>query len=59
MASMMNRNLGILLKEGRGKELEVEVDPDHPERYAMPPTLWNMCFQEIGWFPPLKKKSHK
>ena len=59
MASMMNRNLGILLKEGRGKELEVEVDPEHSERYAMPPTLWNMCFQGIGWFPPLKKKSHK
>lgn len=59
MASMMNRNLGILLKEGRGKELEVEVDPDHPEKYAMPTTLWNMCFQGIGWFPPLKKKTHK
>ena len=55
MASMMNRNLGILLKEGKGNELEVEIDPNHPERYAMPPTLWNMCFQGIGWFPPLKK----
>ena len=54
MASMMNRNLGIMLKEGKGDKLEVEIDPDHPERYAMPPNLWNMCFQGIGWFPPLK-----
>ena len=59
MASMMNRNLGILLKQGKGNELEVEIDPEHPERYAMPPTLWNMCFQGIGWFPPLKKKYRK
>ena len=55
MASMMNRNLGILLKEGKGDKLEIEIDPKHPERYAMPPTLWKMCFQGIGWFPPLKK----
>ncbi len=56
MASMMmNRKLGIILKEGKGNELEVEIDPKHPERYAMPPNLWNMCFQGISWFPPIKK----
>ena len=55
MASMMNRNLGILLKEGNRNKLEVEIDPDHPEKYSIPPTLWNNCFQ--GWFPPLKKIS--
>jgi len=55
MASMMNRKLGIILKEGKENELEVEIDPKHPERYAMPPNLWNMCFQGISWFPPIKK----
>ena len=55
----MNRNLGLMLKEGKGDILEVEIDPDHPERYAMPPNLWDMCFQGIGWFPPLKMKHHK
>ena len=52
---MMNRKLGILLKEGKGNKLEVEIDPKHPERYAMTPNLWNMCFQGINWFPPIKK----
>jgi 2,4-dienoyl-CoA reductase-like NADH-dependent reductase (Old Yellow Enzyme family) len=59
MASMMNRDLGILLKEGKGDKIEVEIDPKHPERYAMPPNLWKMCFEGISWFPPLKRKSHK
>ena len=30
------------------------VSQDHPERYAIPSNLWDMCFQGIGWFPPLK-----
>ena len=55
MVSMMNRKLGIILKEGKLNELEVDIDPKHPERYAMPPNLWNMCFQGISWFPPIKK----
>ena len=58
MASMMNRKLGILLKEGKGDKLEVEIDPEYPERYAMPPNLWKMCFKGISWFPPLKKNYH-
>ena len=44
---MMNRKLGIILKEGKGNELEVEIDPKHLERYAM--------LQGISWFPPIKK----
>ena len=59
MASMMNRDLGILLKEGKGEKIEIEIDPKHPERYAMPPNLWKMCFKDLYWLPPLKGKSLK
>ena len=48
MVSMMNRKLGIILKEGKLNELEVDIDPKHPERYAMPPNLRNLCFQGIS-----------
>ena len=30
------------------------VNQENPGRYEMPSNLWDMCFQGIGWFPPLK-----
>ena len=54
VASMMNKDLGILLKEGKGDKLEVELDPEHPEKYAMPQHLWEMCLSNIDWLPPIK-----
>lgn len=58
LASMMNRDFGILLKENKGDKLEVELDPDHPERYLMPKPLWNMCLLNMNWLPPIKGKPH-
>ena len=55
-ASMTNRDLGILLKENRGKEIREEIDPEHPEIYCMPDPLWKMSLQGINYFPTLKGK---
>ena len=55
-ANMINRDLGPLLKEGKGDKLELEIDPDHPEKYDFPKNLWNMCAQGIDWLPHMKKK---
>ena len=57
--SMMNKDLGTLLKEGKGDKLEVELDSEHPEKYAFPNSLWQMCLQDIDWLPPLKGKPRK
>ena len=58
VSSMINRDLGILLKENKGDQLEVELDPEHPERYAYATSLWNFCLSEHGldFFPPVKGK---
>ena len=56
---MMNRDFGLLLKENKGNQLELELDPDHPEKYAMPSPLWNMCLAGGNWLPPLKGKKHE
>ena len=58
-ASMMNKDLGILLKEGKGNKLNLELDLDHPEKYSIPKNLWDMCHQGMDWLPPVKSKSHK
>ena len=59
-ACLLNPNLGILLKEGKGEQLVLEIDPEHREKYFLPTNLWNMCLQGIDWFPPLKRKvKHK
>ena len=55
-ASMINRELGILLKENKGDQLELEIDPEHPERYAMPENLWKLSIQGINYYPPVKGK---
>ena len=56
VASMMNRDFGILLKEGKGDKLDLELDSEHPEKYAMPKHLWKMCMTDLDWFPPIKGK---
>ena len=56
-ASMVNRDFGILLKEGKGSQLGLEIDPEHPEKYVMPDNLWKMSCQGISYFPPVKGKN--
>ena len=58
-ASMINKNLGILLKENKGNQLGLEIDPDHPEKYAMPDNLWKLSIQGIDYYPPVKGKATK
>ena len=53
-ASMLNKDLAILLKEGKGDKLNLFLEPDHPEKYSFPKKLWYMCMQGDGWLPPLK-----
>ena len=54
-AIMINKDLGKLLKEGKGDQLELEMDKEHPEKYSFPKALWNMCLQGIDWLPKIKK----
>ena len=56
-ASMMNKDLGIILKEGKGDKLNLELDPENPELYSIPSDLWKMCISGIDWLPPVKGKS--
>ena len=42
MASMLNKDFGILLKEGKGDKLNIKFDPEHPEKYSLPSKLLNM-----------------
>ena len=61
VASMMNRDLGILLKENKGDKLELALDPEHPEKYAYAKPLWDLCLSDHGldFFPPVKGKKKK
>ena len=58
-ASMINKNLGLLLKENKGNLLELEIDPEHREKYDMPDNLWNLSIQGIDYYPPVKGKNTK
>ena len=58
-ASMINKDFGILLKENKGNQLSLELDPEHPEKYSIPPVLWKMCCEAQDWLPPVKGKPHK
>jgi len=58
-ASMINKDFGILLKENKGNQLSLELDPQHPEKYSIPPVLWKMCCEAQDWLPPVKGKPHK
>ena len=55
-ASMLNKDLAILLKEGKGEKLNLALDPDHPEKYSFPKNLWNLCVQGGDWLPPIKSQ---
>ena len=58
-ASMINKDLGILLREKKGKQISVELDVEHPEKYSIPPELWKMCCQALDFLPPVKGKTKK
>ena len=56
-ALMLNKDLGILLKEGKKDKINLEIGPEHPEQFQMPKMLWGMSIQEgslIGF--KIKKK---
>ena len=59
VASMLNKDLGNLLKEGKGDKLNLELDPEHQEKYSIPNNLWKMCLEGSDGLPPLKGKSLK
>ena len=39
---MLNKDFGVLLKEGKGNNLNLEFDKAHPEKYSLPSNLWKM-----------------
>jgi len=41
-AFLLNKDLGILLKEGKGDKIVLQYDVNHPEKYSLPKMLWNM-----------------
>ena len=55
-ASMINRDLATLLKEGKGDKIEVEVDDKHPEDYCFTKGIWAMIHQGIDWLPKIKNQ---
>ena len=55
-ASMMNKDLGTLLKEERDDEINLLLDPVHPEKYSLPNLLWASCVKGGDSLPPLKRK---
>ena len=56
-ASMLNKNLGTLLAQGKGDKLDLELDPKQKEKYLIPDALWNMCLKGQDWLPRVKDKS--
>ena len=59
-ASLLNKDLAILLKEGKGDKINLVFEQDHPEKYAIPTILWNLCVEMCqkggDWLPPMQKK---
>ena len=55
-ASMINRDLATLLKEGKGDKIEVEVDDKHPEDYCFTKGIWAMIHQGMDWLPKIKSQ---
>ena len=58
IASMLNPDYAILLKEGKGDKINLELDPQHPELYKLPKHLWEMCLEGQDWLPPIKGKTY-
>ena len=55
-ASMINKDLATLLKEGKGDKIEVEVDDKHPEDYCFTKGIWAMIHQGMDWLPKIKSQ---
>ena len=56
-ALMLNKDIGILLKEGKTDKIKLEIDPEHPEMFNIPKMLWRMSIQEGSWLGfKIKKK---
>ena len=55
-ASIINKNLALLLKEGKGNEIELTLDPEHPEKYSLPKKLWDLCKLGGNWLPQINGK---
>ena len=55
-ASMLNKDLALLLKEGKGDKINLVLDPVHPEKYSIPNLLWSLCIKGGDWLPPIKRK---
>ena len=45
VASILNKNLGILLKEKKGDKIISKLDSTHPDKYSMPSPLWDLCLK--------------
>ena len=58
IASMLNPDFAILLKEGKGDKINLVLDPEHPELYKIPKHLWEMCLGGEDWLPPIKGKTY-
>ena len=60
-ANMINADLGTLLKEKKGNELKIELDPEHPENFKMPLPMWQfiMANNTLDFLPPVKGKNIK
>lgn len=56
---MMNKDLGILLKENKGDQINIELDPEHPEKYSMPKELMKMCYLNQDWGISIKNQIAK
>ena len=55
-ASMVNRDLATLLKEGKGDKINVTVDDKHPEDYCFTKGIWAMIHQGMDWLPKIKSQ---
>ena len=58
MASILNPDFAILLKEGKGDKINLELDPNRPEWYKIPKHLWETCLEGQDWLPPIKGKNY-
>ena len=58
-ANLLNKDLGILLEAGKGDEINLALDPEHPEKYLIPKELWKACLTSPGWLPPIKGEPQK
>ena len=52
---MMNKDLAMLLKEGKGDKLNLTVDPNNSEKYSFPKSIWDLCKLGLDWLPQIKK----